>query len=46
MNNGEYEMTDAFSAMIEPGNLYACVIDGMMFDIGNPEAYRETMEWY
>jgi len=46
MSGGEYEMTDAFAAMIEKGGLYACVIDGMMFDIGNPEAYRETIERY
>ena len=45
INNGEYQLTDAFAAMIDKTGLYAFAPDGKMLDIGNVEGYRKAMAW-
>ena len=40
---GEIELTDALSYVSEKEGMYAYVIDGKSYDLGNPEAYRKAV---
>lgn len=40
---GEIELTDALAYVADKTGMYACVIDGASYDLGNPEAYRKTV---
>lgn len=44
--NNEYQLTDAFAALIDKSELFAVRLEGKMFDLGNPEAYYRTMLSY
>ena len=43
MVNGEYQLTDALDQVREKYGLFGFKPDGKSFDLGLPEAYRETM---
>jgi len=40
---GEYQLTDAYAAVIDDPGLYCVVPEGRMHDLGNAEAYREAL---
>ena len=42
-SRGEFQLTDALDAIREKSGMIAYRIDGEAFDIGNPEAYRNTV---
>ncbi|MDR2600478.1 MAG: hypothetical protein LBC73_09420 [Oscillospiraceae bacterium] len=44
--NGEYGLTDALASFIDKGGIYGFVPDGEMFDTGNAEAYKYTIQHY
>lgn len=43
---GEIELTDALSFVSEKYGMYGVVIDGVSYDLGNPEAYRYAVSRY
>ena len=43
---GEVELTDALAYVSENHGMYACLIDGESYDLGNPQAYRKTVSEY
>lgn len=43
---GEVELTDALAFVSEKHGMYACLIDGESYDLGNPTAYRKTVSEY
>ena len=40
---GEIELTDALSYVAANKGMYAYVVDGRSYDLGNPESYREAV---
>lgn len=40
---GEIELTDALSFVSENSGMYAYVVDGTSYDLGNPESYRNAV---
>jgi len=45
-SHGEFQLTDALDAVREKFGMYGFVPEGKSYDIGLPEAYRETMIKY
>ena len=43
MQNGEFQLTDAYAAIMQKSGLYCAVLDGQMFDLGNVQAYKESI---
>lgn len=39
----EIELTDALAYVSDNNGMYACVIDGKSYDLGNPKAYRDAV---
>lgn len=42
-SKGEIELTDALSYVASQSGMYAYVIDGKSYDLGNPDAYRKAV---
>ncbi|MCR4789077.1 MAG: hypothetical protein K5888_10855 [Lachnospiraceae bacterium] len=40
---GEIELTDALAYVSKNSGMYACLIDGTSYDLGNPESYRAAV---
>jgi len=45
-SKGEIELTDALSFVSENYGMYGAVIDGVSFDLGNPDAYRNAVSQF
>ncbi|GHU66528.1 hypothetical protein AGMMS49983_16350 [Clostridia bacterium] len=41
--NGEFQLTDAYAAVMGFPGLYGAVLDGRMYDLGNVQAYKESI---
>ncbi|MCR4850669.1 MAG: hypothetical protein K5870_05350 [Lachnospiraceae bacterium] len=45
-SKGEVELTDALSYVARNTGMYAYVVDGVSYDLGNPEAYRQAVAMF